>query len=52
MSAAFKQINEVPATLKIAQEFEKQVLKTIIDKIAMLDADVRIKGRKGATFPS
>ena len=32
--------------------FEKQMLTTCIDKIAMLDADVRVRGRRGATFPS
>ena len=36
----------------MALEFEKQVLITSVEKIAMLDADVRIKVRKGATFPS
>ena len=42
----------MPAVLKMALEFENQVLASSIEKIAMLDADVRIKGRKGATFPS
>ena len=36
----------------MALEFEKQVLSTSIEKVAMLDADVRIKGRRGANFPS
>ena len=54
VSAHFKQIEEVPVApaLKMALEFEKQVLSTSIEKIAMLDADVRIKGRRGAKFPS
>ena len=38
--------------LRMALEFEKQVLSTSIEKVAMLDADVRIKGRRGANFPS
>lgn len=33
-------------------EFEQRLLAKIIDKIAMLDAEVKIRGRKGATFPS
>ena len=33
-------------------EFEHQLLARIIDKIAMLDAEVKLRGRKGAAFPS
>ena len=31
---------------------EKQLLNKVIDTIAKLDAEVKIRGRKGATFPS
>ena len=52
ISAAFKQVNKIPEHLKLAMQFEKRILTTCIDKIAMLDADVRVRGRRGATFPS
>lgn len=33
-------------------KFEQQLISNTIEKIAMLDADVKIRGRKGSTFPS
>jgi len=33
-------------------DFENDLISLCIDKIAMLDADVKVRGRKGATFPS
>ena len=38
--------------MKSALEFEQNLIAKVIDKIAMLDAEVKIRGRKGATFPS
>ena len=46
------QKDNVPEALKLAMNFEKQMLTTCISKIADLDADVRVRGRRGATFPS
>jgi hypothetical protein len=38
--------------MKSALEFEQNLIAKVIDKIAMLDAEVKIRGRIGATFPS
>jgi hypothetical protein len=33
-------------------KFEQDLLGRVIDKIATLDAEVKLRGRKGAAFPS
>ena len=52
MSSMFKQAPKRNEPLKLALIFEQQLLSKVIDTIAKLDAEVKIRGRKGATFPS
>lgn len=33
-------------------KFEQDLMGKVIDKIATLDAEVKLRGRKGAAFPS
>ena len=52
VSGVFKSANKRQLPLRQALEFENQLMSKTIDKIAMLDAEIKIRGRKGATFPS
>lgn len=52
LSGIFKQEAKRSAPLRQTLEFEQQLLGKVVDKIAMLDSEVKIRGRKGATFPS
>lgn len=38
--------------IKKAIAFEKELIAQIVDRISALDAEVKIRGRRGATYPS
>lgn len=52
VTKVFEKHQKRQSPLRQVLEFEHQVLAKTIDKIAMLDAEVKLRGRKGAAFPS
>jgi hypothetical protein len=46
-----KEADSSTKTLKEILEFEQRFISINIEKIAMLDAEVKLKARKGANFP-
>ena len=48
----FKSAKKRQEPLRQALEFEMDLLRKIVEKVATLDTEVKLRGRKGATFPS
>jgi hypothetical protein len=46
-----KEADSTTKTLKQVLDFEQRFISLSIEKIAMLDAEIRLKTRKGANFP-
>lgn len=52
ISGAFRNASRKQVPLQRMHEFEHQLIGKVVEKIAALDSEIKIRGRKGATFPS